>query len=155
MKAKVQDGTLVKYPYNLFDLRQDNPRTSMPEGGWPTDLSYFGVVDVVDTAPPTPSATQSVVEATPILVGAVWTQQWTLRNWSAEEIAAATAATADTARLAAIDAAIIADADMTLLRKATVAQIDAKVGAITNLAEAKQYLARLTKVVAYALRRGL
>lgn len=46
----------------------------------------FGVVEMVETAQPSYNhITQSIEEATPTLVGGIWTQQWTVTNLSLEQ----------------------------------------------------------------------
>jgi len=77
--AKVEGGTMGKYPYNFSDLRKDNPRISFPD----TYLSQasangeYNVVEVVDVAKPEEEGFHAV-EETPEFDGSVWTQNWKL-----------------------------------------------------------------------------
>lgn len=94
--AKLEGGAIAQYPYTINDLKADYVGSSFPKnslGGlmWPTDLETFNVVEVAASTPPTPSATQDVIELTPIQVNGVWTRQWSLRDWTQAEIEANTA----------------------------------------------------------------
>jgi hypothetical protein len=156
-KAKIENGLAVQpYPYTLHDLHADHPGTSFPKGVWPADAAEtFNVVDVAETTPPTPTATQSVTKALPALIASVWTQQWTVRDWTAQEIADHAAAVAEAARLDAIDAAVDGDSAIAQILDATNAQIDTYVDQnVTNLAQARTYLKRLTKLVLREMRRN-
>ena len=77
--AKVENGSMDKYPYSFSDLRKDNPRISFPD----TYLSQasangeYNVVEVVDVAKPEEEGFHAVEEA-PAFDGSVWTQNWKL-----------------------------------------------------------------------------
>lgn len=146
--AKLENGTPVQpYPYTLSDLHSDHAGTSMPKASgvpvWPSDLETFNVVDVQATTPPVPTATQSVSKALPVLLDGVWTQQWTVRDWNAQEIADAQARLAETTRLSDLRAVALTDA----LRGMTAAQIDAHIDAANTVAKMQGVLKRLAKVV--------
>jgi hypothetical protein len=141
--AKYKDGVLT-YPYNLTNLYQDNPHTSFPTEMWPGDIDSFGVVEVQATVSPVPTSTQVLVENTPVQVNGVWTQQWTLRDKTPEELAADT----EQARLVAVDSTIASDNIVASLKKMTNAEFDAWWSAnVTTAAQAIAVLKRITRVV--------
>lgn len=87
--AKIVDGVIKDYPYDLLKLRRDNSNTSFPPNAMDQEsirLSY-GLVPVEEVTKPD-EATNKVVEASPALVNGAWTQQWETTSWSAEELAA-------------------------------------------------------------------
>ena len=77
--AKVENNTIVKYPYSLGDLKQDNPKVSFPS----TILSQaaanneYNVVEVVDVAKPEEEGSHAV-EGEPLFDSSVWSQNWKL-----------------------------------------------------------------------------
>jgi len=82
MKAKIENGQLIKYPYTLSDLRRDNPNTMFPADFY--DWDSFGCVDVVATEKPVADV---VTESDPEFSNGEWRQTFTTRNYTAEEIA--------------------------------------------------------------------
>jgi hypothetical protein len=97
MYAKILNNAVVKYPYQWTDFEQDNNNT---EYGYPqpdililfpqTDIAKEGytVVAVASVTQPTINvATQFIAEAEPILVNGVWSQNWVVTQFSAEQIA--------------------------------------------------------------------
>ena len=158
-KAKLENGTPVQpYPYTLRDLHAESAYagTSWPKGVWPADSAEtFNVVDVVETPAPVPTATQRVTKALPALIEGIWTQQWTVADWTAEEIAAHEARQAETASKDAIDAEVEADNFITQLLSATNVQIDNKVDQfVTNLATAKDLFKKIIKLQVSEMRRN-
>lgn len=83
--AILNSGTITEYP---AVLRAHLPNTSFPEN-WPGGEIEGSTYVQVQPAPPPAydSATQNLTEATPVLVSGVWTQQWTVTDASAAEIA--------------------------------------------------------------------
>ena len=77
--AKIESGAVSKYPYNLNDLKKDNPLISFPK----TYLSQaasngeYNVVEVIAVAAPVEEG-KTAEEETPVLVGSNWTQKWKL-----------------------------------------------------------------------------
>lgn len=95
MYAKVQDQSIVQYPYTLAQLYAEHPNTSFPANMTAQQLADFGVVTVVVTGKPShDSLTQDVVELTPVYSQerSRWEQTWQVVAASAEEIAAREAA---------------------------------------------------------------
>jgi hypothetical protein len=118
MYVKAINGVAVKYPYTQTDLVWDNPSTSFPMGGVPTDTlsewSMFPVQPV--SAPQFDAATHKLVERTPLFDGQSWTQQWAVEVLSQDEIdthnaqQAALVRSERNRRLAACDWTQLADA---------------------------------------------
>ena len=87
--AKVVDGAITDYPYDLLKLRKDNRLTSFPADSMSrADIrSEYGLVEVTEVAKPS-EADNNVRELTPTLISGVWTQTWETTSLSADEIAA-------------------------------------------------------------------
>ena len=85
---KVIDGELT-YPYLLAQIATDYPNVSFPRELTATVLADYAIYPVTLTAQPAYDvATQAVDEDAPQLADGVWTQQWTVRDKTAEELAA-------------------------------------------------------------------
>jgi hypothetical protein len=89
MYVKITSGNVDTYPYNVGQLRRDNPNTSFPKQILDEMLESYGVYTVVYTDMPSiDNRTQTVEqEATPSLVSGAWTVGWTTSSKTAEEIA--------------------------------------------------------------------
>ena len=87
--AKVVDGAITDYPYDLLKLRKDNRLTSFPADSMSRadNRSEYGLVEVTEVAKPS-EANNNVRELTPTLISGVWTQTWETTSLSADEIAA-------------------------------------------------------------------
>ena len=85
MFAKIENGVVVSYPYNIGMVRSDYPGTSFPSDLESCDLSEFGVFPVDETSKPSAASGDIAVEDTPVLVSGVWTQQWVVRAMTNEE----------------------------------------------------------------------
>ena len=88
MYVKITNGSLDTYPYNVGQLRRDNPNTSFPKQIPSEMLESYGVYTVVYTDMPSiDDRTQKTEqEATPTLVDGSWTISWTTTDKTAEEI---------------------------------------------------------------------
>ena len=76
--AKIENGSIVKYPYTMGDLRSDNKSTSFPEDSLSRSdvLSDFGVSEVSEVAPAL-KAGYKYSEANPESNGSGgWNQVW-------------------------------------------------------------------------------
>jgi hypothetical protein len=93
--ARIDQGAVIAYPYQLRELRTANPNVSF--SGEPTadDLEPFGVVPVAASDRPSLLPGQQAVEAEPALIGDAWTQQWTVEGDLAAVKAAMLAALAE------------------------------------------------------------
>ena len=88
--ARVENNSIVEYPFNTALLKQANPNTSFPKQ--PLEKANvresYGVVEVVTVSAPR-SDTHNVAEVTPVNVGGTWTQTWNETAKSNEELNAA------------------------------------------------------------------
>ncbi len=97
MYAKIENGSVVAYPYDKSRFLRDNPQTSFPVALPDNLLAEYGVFPVSPSTQPTyDTATQGVVEDTPVLVVQTWTQQWAIYPLSQAEIDALAQQVADT-----------------------------------------------------------
>lgn len=87
MHVKLTNGTVDTYPYNVGQLRRDNPNTSFPKQIPAEMLESYGVYTVVYTGMPSIDGRTQKVEqdATPSLVDGAWTIGWTTSSKTAEE----------------------------------------------------------------------
>jgi hypothetical protein len=92
MYALITNGTPIKYPYTIGDLRRDNPQTSFPKIINQETLSSYGVVEVqTQTTPEFNPATQRIETSyMPVLVNGVWSITKTVVNKNQDQIAADT-----------------------------------------------------------------
>ena len=79
MYAKVQDGSVVRYPYVFTDFKHDNPRISFPRTALENESirNEYGVVKVESVEKPSQDG-HYVAEQTPELVDGSWKQKWSL-----------------------------------------------------------------------------
>lgn len=86
MYVKIKNGVVEKYPYSIFDLKNDNPNVSFPFEIPESLLNEYGVFSVVLVQFSDTTYTKNVVEDKPVLIDDKWTQQWAVTDKSAEEI---------------------------------------------------------------------
>ena len=88
MFAKIQDNSVVQYPYTLEQMRQDNPNTSFTKNPTAETLASFGVVSVgYQAAPEYNPITQRIEHsALPVLVDGVWVLARTVVDKTAEQL---------------------------------------------------------------------
>mgnify|MGYP001159321796 CR=1 FL=1 len=90
MYVKLTNGSVDTYPYNVGQLRRDNPNTSFPKKVPDSILSEYSVYPV--TFAPKPDidkSTQNIEqESQPSLVGGIWTVGWIVSSKTAEELQA-------------------------------------------------------------------
>ena len=84
--AKVENGEIVKYPYNFSDLKKDNPRISFPKTYLVQAASNdeYNVVEVAEVIAPEKEDWHAE-EETPSFDGSVWTQNWKLVSDAIDE----------------------------------------------------------------------
>ena len=77
MYAKIENGSVSKYPYQFADLRSDNKSISFPLDAMERadNRSMYGF-EPVSPVSYTPAPGHNAVEVTPTLVSGVWTQSW-------------------------------------------------------------------------------
>ena len=98
MFVKTTNGTVDTYPYNVGQLRRDNPKTSFPKQVPDEMLAEWNVFPVTITNRPTVDHTKNVTEGTPVLINGTWTQVWETTDATAEEIAERTDQQANSVR---------------------------------------------------------
>lgn len=130
MHVKITNGTVDTYPYNVGQLRRDNPQTSFPKQIPDEMLAEYGIYPVtIETAPSIDDRTQKNEQATtPTLMDGSWVLTWSTTSKTAEEIAEYDANMAvqnrseRNAKLAATDYLALSDntmsAEMTTYRQA-------------------------------------
>ena len=60
MYAKINGGTVEKFPYTFGDLRKDHPNVSFPKNITQGIMQKYGMVGVLEGPKPTPTAYQTV-----------------------------------------------------------------------------------------------
>ncbi len=88
--ALIQEGAVAQYPYSRPQFRRDNPQTSFPRGApLPLEGVTGALHEVVQAERPETTGTQiAVPDAAPTLVDGAWVLGWTVRDKTADEIAA-------------------------------------------------------------------
>lgn len=88
MYAKIQNGSVVKSPYTIDDLKKDNPQTSFPINISDELLAEYGVVTVVVTPKPDVDHTKNVFFGTPQLNQETqqWETVWIIEDAAEDEI---------------------------------------------------------------------
>lgn len=89
--VRIENGKAAQYPYTIAKLRRDFPDTSFGAEPSPETLAEFGVFAVDETPPPNITVGQVAEEENPVLVDGVWTQQWSVRSRTSQELADAKA----------------------------------------------------------------
>ena len=87
MHALIENGAVKQYPYGIGQLKAANPLTSFPAQANDEMLASYGVQRVFFSTPPAITATQVLEEGIPVFADNRWTQFWTVRDMTAEEIA--------------------------------------------------------------------
>ena len=87
MHALIENGAVKQYPYGFGQLKATNPLTSFPAQATDEMLASFGVERVFFATPPELTDTQVLVEGTPVIADNRWTQVWTVRDMTTEELA--------------------------------------------------------------------
>lgn len=90
MYAKLENGSIQQYPYNIQQLYGEYPTTSFPTHMTPEVLAAFDIVIVVGTgAPEHNTITQNAVEGTPAYSTerSRWEQTWVIVDATPEQIA--------------------------------------------------------------------
>ena len=110
------DGAVERYPYSLWNLRNDYPNVSFPQDPAAEVLEDYNVRIVTSTTPPEAAYNQDLSESVALLDG-VWTQQWSLVDAPAEDVAARNDAQSRTVRSYRND--LLKESDWTQLEDAT------------------------------------
>jgi hypothetical protein len=85
--AKIRDGVVFQYPYDIYDLRRDNPNTSFPEIMTSEQYAEWEMLAVSVNSEPSYDPIYKEISSTgPFLVDGVWTQGWEILDRDAEDI---------------------------------------------------------------------
>lgn len=85
--AKIIDGVVLQYPYDMSDLRQDNPNTSFPRSMTAEQYAEWNMVAVVVDPKPSYDPIYKEISTTgPSLVDGVWTQGWEILDRDVDDI---------------------------------------------------------------------
>jgi hypothetical protein len=89
MYALIKNGVVIKHPYTLTNLKQDNPNTSFVKLPKNETLSEFGMQIVFNTTQPSYTPLQYLKEDTPVFntENQRWEQVWLVKDKTAQEIA--------------------------------------------------------------------
>jgi hypothetical protein len=89
MHALIEDGAVKQYPYGIFQLKKANPNSSFPKNPSDELLASFGVQRVFFSTPLAVTDEQVLEEQTPVFDTEAqrWTQNWSVRDMSSDEIA--------------------------------------------------------------------
>lgn len=100
MFALIEDGAVKQYPYSVGDLKRANPDTSFPNTVSDEALQGYGVQRVFFSTQPTLTDTQVLEEQTPVFSteDQRWTQVWSVRDMTQDEIDTRNAAQAASVR---------------------------------------------------------
>ena len=87
MHVKITNGSVDTYPYNVGQLRRDNPNTSFPKKITDDTLASYGLVPVTIVDMPTINdrIQKADRESQPSLVDGVWTIGWITSSKTSEE----------------------------------------------------------------------
>lgn len=88
MHALIENGAVKQYPYGAAQLKKAHPATSFPKNLSDTLLASFGVERVFFSTQPSLTDTQALEEGAPVFSAEDqrWTQVWTVRDMTPEEI---------------------------------------------------------------------
>jgi len=109
MHALIENGAVKQYPYGLGQLKAANPLTSFPAQATDEMLSSFGVERVFFATPPELTNTQVLVEGTPVIADNRWTQVWTVRDMTTDEVTSRNDAQAASVRTERNDKLVASD----------------------------------------------
>ena len=86
--VKANNSSVVKFPYSIDDLKNDNPNTSFPVDVPTATLADWDVYPVeVNPKPDVAPDQDAVVNSMPDYVNEVWVLGWTVQQKTAQEIA--------------------------------------------------------------------
>lgn len=102
MYVKLVNNQVNEFPYNLGDLKKENPNTSFPDSITAETLASFDVYKVTETPAPNFDNSVNYCVQSVVNVDGTWTQTWALQLLPEERAAANVRAKRD-ALLAASD----------------------------------------------------
>ena len=80
MFVKIVDNNVAGFPYNIGDLKKENPNVSFPSPITENALAAFDVYSVTSTASPECDSKTHRVRQGVELIDGVWTQTWSLQQ---------------------------------------------------------------------------
>ena len=88
MFALVENNTVVRYPYSVYDLSRENPNTSFGKNLSDDELLAFGMHRVFFSTRPDVSWSQTTEETNPVFNSESqrWEQSWIVRDLTADEL---------------------------------------------------------------------
>jgi hypothetical protein len=88
MFALIENGTVKKYPYSLYEIQRANLNTSFPSTVSDETMAEYGAMRVYYATQPVLSDTQVLEEDPPVFSNEDqrWTQVWRVREMTAEEV---------------------------------------------------------------------
>lgn len=88
MLAKIINGSVVKYPYTILDLFNDNPNVSFPNDveGSEDILNTYNVYTVQAVAEPSANVYKNVQEGSIVLDNGTWKQSWDVTDASEAQV---------------------------------------------------------------------
>lgn len=86
MYIKIINNEIVKYPYSIDDLRNDNPEVLFPHTYPEEILNQFNCYRVVESAKPIVDSTKNIVEGEPVFNETYAEKTWIVVDASQEEI---------------------------------------------------------------------
>lgn len=100
MHALIENGLVKQYPYGIAQLKKANPNVSFPKKENDDLLLSFNVHRVFNATQPKLTDTQVLEESTPVFDTEAnrWTQVWSIKDMSADEITNRNNAKADEVR---------------------------------------------------------
>ena len=88
MYAKLNNGSVEKYPYTEYDLQFDNPGTSFRSNALQDAeaRNQFNVVEIaIKNKPSYDASKHKLIENTPVLNGKTWEESWETKTKTNEE----------------------------------------------------------------------
>lgn len=88
MQILTSNNALLKWPYSLEELRNDNPQTSFVCEMSAEELAKWGVYSVEEQSPPEYNEQTEIIELSPpSCVNGLWVREWLICPASAEVMA--------------------------------------------------------------------
>jgi len=88
MYVKIVNNSVSKFPYNISDLKKENPNISFPNPITEDALSAFDVYPVTPTATPDFDNKTHRVKQSVEFIDGTWTQTWQLQELPEEQASA-------------------------------------------------------------------
>lgn len=149
--VRIENGSIVKYPYNRSDFEAEFRNVSLPPEPTAGQLMLFGVYIVAETPMPAYDPQYDVSEGAPVEVSPdVWSQTWTQTPVFAEELSKRLLE----ARYEGDRTATKADAFIDTFIAMTPQEVEDYIEVnVTNIASAKTVLKKMAKMMLFQARR--